>query len=515
MLGPRTRVVAVPLVLAATTVGFAALTDFGILGSFVLGAIAALTLLAALDSAAGLALLLGLMPFDRTIHPALQQWAWYPRALHVVDLIAVALLVGFAVRVLRRQVRLTWRWYDAVYLAFLAVLSFSALHGLLDHYRYVLREGRPIPYLLSYLPAREVFTRVRERGKQIEPLVLGYGIAFCLVAGVLAYQVEGTWGRASDVLLPRLPFVADITPLLLVVLVAMGAYAWAPAERRLSCLAGTSLVVYGMALAIANTRTYFLGFALAGVVIAVLLLRPREGRWRQAARMSAALGLLVVGMAVPYVIRAGVVRLEQREVSVSPSPTPAPAAAADPMGEGGGVEPAPVRELAPMSVEQLTRVERLRKGQDENMVNRTREVQAAWRDTKSHLIGGVGIGMPLRYAMMQFDGKSKPVQQSFLHSGYFAVLRSSGLLGLAGLMAVIGCFIALGLRRRFEWRDSTSVACVLALVALVPMIQLVNVIFMPGAVWLAAVLGWIGTSATASERVEPEAPVAVLAAAGK
>lgn len=497
----RGMAVVVLVVLTLGTIAGAAATRCGVEGSLLLSTIAALAVLAALDHTAGLAMLLVLMPLDRSMHPALQQFAWYPGALHPVDPVAVGLAVGFLVRVLTRRVRLGWRWYDGVYLAFLAVLAISAAHGVLDHHRYALREARPIPWLLAYFPAREVVKRFRAEGRRLEPPILGYGIAYCLAALVLAFFARARWAHASDVVLPRLPYVADVTPLVLLVLVGLGVYARPRAERGLLRLAGIGLLIYGAALSIANTRSLLLGLAVAGAVYLVLLVSERGSRWAQAAQLSVALSLLLVGMAIPYAVRAGIVRAQHRDpkapAGVSAPPT-------DPMAEGG-VEAVPA--LAPMPVTEITRVGRLRRGQDENWENRMREIRAAWRDVKGHPISGVGIGLPLEYTRLEWNGQNTRVWQSYLHSGYLALLRSAGVPGLLGLLLVVGSFIATALRRGAR-RDPVLLTGALILVALIPIIQFANVVFMPGAVWLAAVLGWVGSLApTSGDREQPPSPV--------
>ena len=496
----------IAVVLAVAALAGIEWVRLGPVASFVFSGATALALLAALNTTLGLTILLVVMPFDRTLHPALQHFAWYPRALHVVDLIAIALAIGFAIRVLRRQVRLEWRWYDGVYLAFLAILALSAVHGLLEHHRYVLREGRAIPWLLTYFPAREMFARLRDKGTRIEPLLLGYGMAYCLGAFVLAYLGRGRLAHASDVLLPRLPYVVDVTPLVVLVLVGMGAFIWLSTDQRLSLLAGAGLIVYGSALAISNTRSYLLGLTVAGLALAFLLLRRQERRWSQAVRLSAAVALLLVGMAIPHGVRAGIVRANSGGGASAVSASPG---AADPM-PAEDPEARQIPELAPMPMAELARVAKLQRGQDENLINRMREVQAAWKDAKSHPIAGVGLGLPLRFTKLEFGGKSTPVQQSFLHSGYFAVLRSAGVPGLLGLLAVVGCFMAVALRQLVaDRRDPILLACALILVAMIPIIQFANVVLMPGAVWLAAVLGLVG-SLTNSPRQPPAGGVRYL-----
>jgi hypothetical protein len=499
----RKMAIVVLVVLVLGTIAGAAGTRYGVGGSLLLSAIAALAVLAVLDHTVGLAMLLVLMPLDRSMHPMLQHLAWYPRYLHPVDPIAVGLIAGFLVRVLTRRVRLEWRWYDGVYLAFMALLAASAAHGLLDHYRYVLREGRPIFWLLAYFPSREVVSRFRREGRHIEPLVLGYGIAYCLIAFVFAYLARPEFGRARDVVLPRLPFVVDVIPLVLLVLVGLKVHVRPRAEREVLRLAVVALLVYGAALSIANTRSLLLGLVVAAGAYVALQVSQRQIRWAQLGPLSVAVGLLLVGMAIPYGLRVALVHVENQNPN---APTANAAPEADPMVDGE-VRAAQVPTLAPMPVTEITRVGRLSRGQDENWENRMREVRTAWRDAKSHPLGGVGLGLPVVFTRLEWNGKSLRVQQSFLHSGYFAVLRSAGVLGLLGLLAVIGSFIAVAFRGGAR-RDPVVLTGALGLIALLPIIQLANVVFMPGAVWLAAVLAWIGSLAPAAgERERAPSPV--------
>ncbi len=487
------------ILVLGTIVG--ATSPIGLFGSLIFSSIVALSVVAVVNNSFGLAIVLFLMPLDRTIHPALQYFTWYPRALHVVDPITVALVIGFAVRVLRRQVHVEWHWYDAVYLAFITILSLSALHGLLEHHRYVLREGRPIPWLLTYFPARELFARLRETGRRIEPLLLSYGIVYSLIAFILAFSVRDTFGRSGDVLLPRLPYVVDMTPLILLVMVGISILIWRKTALRENRLAVAGLVVFGCALAIANTRSYLLGIATASLVLIILVLSQQDRRWPQMARLAAVFAILFVGIALPHIIRVGIVRDNQKAIQKTQDKKTSSSSfppSADPLFEAE-VEVPKAPELSPMPATKVIRIEKLKQGQDENMINRMREIQVAWKDVKRHPILGVGIGLPFEFTLLRWDGQTRQIQQSFMHSGYFAVLRSAGIPGLLSLLLVVGSFLTLALKARKGHNDLILLTGALVLIAFIPIIQFANVVFMPGAVWFGALLGSIGSLATSQE----------------
>jgi len=196
------------LLLTALALALALGVTVGLRSGPVAGAFCACLFLTVVLSAAdprfGLLAVLSVAPFDGLLREQLScAYLWYPDALHVMDPIAAALLLGWFARWALGRVEVKWRWYDWLAAAFLAVSMIAALRGFLAGHERALAASRFIPAMAVYLPAREVLADPAGRRKFLRWLVW-YGILYSIGVLVLAFALRDTYGRGHDVLLPRI-----------------------------------------------------------------------------------------------------------------------------------------------------------------------------------------------------------------------------------------------------------------------------------------------------------------------
>ena len=267
-----------PVFLMAAAVMLAAAWSMRDIGAGIFfGILAFATALAAVDQKVGLLLLLSVTGFDKLIHAQFAaRYSWYPLALHVLDPIAVALLLGWLVRFLRNREWREFAWYDWVAVAFLGWLGIEMARGMITGAEYVFRVGRVLPALAVYFPARSVLLRPQNRFLFAKWL-LGYGILYGVAALVLAFIFRFQYGRpANDILLPRLCYVVDPRLFLLLLFIGWAAL-WRRAlhnGRRSAILLG--IVAIGILLAINNTRTFWIGLAVGWMALCWMLARVRS-----------------------------------------------------------------------------------------------------------------------------------------------------------------------------------------------------------------------------------------------
>jgi len=384
--------------------------------------------LSAADPRFGLLAVLSVAPFDGLLREQLScAYLWYPDALHVMDPIAAALLLGWFARWALGRVEVKWRWYDWLAAAFLAVSMIAALRGFLAGHERALAASRFIPAMAVYLPAREVLADPAGRRKFLRWLVW-YGILYSIGVLVLAFALRDTYGRGHDVLLPRICRLSDPRILLLALFVV-----WAGLSRQQFTRRGTaSLLLAGLLigglLGINNTRTLLAGALLSWGLLCALLWRVKCDRRTWLRVGLGGLGVFLLGVGGVHIASAVANRasyMRQLRQQAGATPLSVPRVNLQTMitsmrltGEGAAVH--------------------------ESTANRVREWKGVLHGISlASAVVGHGLGAPVVYTKMK--GKRKEVHFSghFVHNGYLFLLHATGLLGLVVCCAwLIGLLVA-------------------------------------------------------------------------
>jgi len=490
-------------------------------------ALAFLAVLAATHQPAGLLVLLSLAPFDQLINEQLRpRCTWYPLPLHVIDPIAVGLLLGWALGFLRGR---GWREFarcDWVAFAFFTILTIEAIRGVLTGEEYALRTARFIPLLAAYFPARAVLSDPHNR-KLMAAWLPEFGVSFAVITVALAFLLRAQYSRpAEDVLLPRLCYLVDIRISLLLLFVAWAALWEHPTSSRREGLLLAAIVGLGGLMAINNTRTFYLGILVAWAVLCLLLWKAKCKRGTFIHVAVGGLALIVIGVLFVHAMEAArpsarfwIARLRQERLSpaqvaearrqtearlfeVEQRVRKAETALQDAESEAAGttdpLQAARARErIAPAKREieaaragyrvamgavarakaQSRLAEQLSSGaapqvkvdassvassmrlaprggfhaSQYSISNRVREARAVISDLSPlTLLVGHGVGKPVRYRYIQWNGQEELMSLDFIHNSYIFLLHTTGLLGLGLCLAWLVSILRRGARRLSE-----------------------------------------------------------------
>jgi len=489
---PRTRLTGkASTLLWLLTVWLVAFASMSALTKPLTGAIGAtcmlLAVISGIDLRVGLWVALTAALYDRYAY----HWLWqyrstFPPQVHLVDLAAAGLLVGFLVRLLRRRVAFRWCWYDTAVAVLVALLALSALRGLLAGWEHTLRNARVIPSVAVYFPARQALAGAHPQ--RVIRLALIYGFVICLLAGTLGWFTRVDTMRRGDILLPRLHRVTNIVGILVIPGLALPAFVWLR-RRRGAILPTLALLASGAALAICNSRSAFAVLALSGpafIVIVWLTMRQRSHVYSA----SAALVVLAIGFSSVHAVDLG---RRPRHLAR--------------YGFEGGT-----REWLTAISED--RAEALRIDDEEaefrSVVNRKQEMVCALpRSVKEFLIGR-GMGAMMSFRGVDNAGNPAISRWSRVHNAYVYALYSAGFpaaaLFLCLMVGAVLSALRVALRGSREIRPG-AVCAFLVLATLSLAMNATGMIFHYGAVWVSTALA-IGVSWTAVTETSVNGPSA-------
>jgi len=387
-------------------------------GGLFASGLAGLVVLSLFDERFGLLAVLTVAPFEGLLREQLSSaFSWYPNALHVIDPIAVALLLGWFVRWARGRVEVKWRWYDWLAAAFLAVSMIAALRGFLAGYESTLAASRFLPALALYFPARQAVSDSESRRVLLRYLSI-YGVAFALIATLGIVLYADTYARRGDVILPRLCRAVD-PRILLWLLFLSWAGIWASRNwfKTLALLSAVGLI--GGLVAVNNTRTFVIGIVAAWLVICWLLLRARASVRVAGAVAGLGLVFLLAGFLGTHALSIAHPDLGmklRRQVSQARGITPRRA-----RKQAGAVASTSLSIMGQMRL--TAGAARTQQG----LENRLREMRAIIDElgTRKLLMGG-GLGQTTTFRHVVAGGKERMMSAAFSHNAYLGFLYTMG-----------------------------------------------------------------------------------------